>query len=276
MSSAANVSSSSVCASACEWPGAGFAREGDLPLAVQAIDRRRAGALVGGDEVAELHQLAAPGPDGRGGDRVRRAAERVLRLEHDVVLIRRRVERRHLLARDQGVDGLRDVLDADAEVGGALPVDVEAQLGTARQVRPIDVDEDLTLVERLHRLARVLVELLQIGADQRVLNHGPAAAHDLEAAGSLHGDSCGLPVRLDQPARARDQLLLRDVALVDRLQPDRHVAAVALALGAAAAAEPRDRQRVGDAGQLLRGCRARSDPAATASTRGSSRPAAAP
>ena len=177
MSSSANVSSSSACASACERPGAGLREIGDLPLAVQAIDRRRAGALVERDEVAQLHQLAAPGADGRRGDRLRRAAERVLRLEHDVVLIRRRVEGRHLLARDERVDGLRDVLDADAEVGRALPVDVEPQLGPARQVRPIDVDEDLALVEHLHAPCSVYSSsFCQIGPDERVLNHGAAAA----------------------------------------------------------------------------------------------------
>src|SRR4029453_5540618 len=93
--------------------------------------------------------------------------------------------------------------------------------------------------------------LLQIGSDERVLDHGPAAADDLKSAGSLHGDSRGLPVRRGQLARGGDEPLLGYIALVDRLEPDRHVAAVALSLRAAATAEPRDGQRVGDAGQLL-------------------------
>ena len=116
-------------ASACEWPGAAVRRHRDLSLAVQPVDRGRPRALIERDEVPQLHELAARGPDGGRGQRLGRAAERVLRLQHDVVLIAGRVEGGDALPGHQRVDGLRHVFDANAEIGRALAIDHDPQLG---------------------------------------------------------------------------------------------------------------------------------------------------
>ena len=75
-----------------------------------------------------------------------------------------------------------------------------------------------------------------------------------------------------QPARLHHQLLLRVLALLDRLQPDEHVAASCCRRHRPSARRCPARRH---AGQVLPTCRARCDRRATASPRCSTRRAAA-
>ena len=121
-------------------------RHRDLALAVQPVDRGRPRPF------AERHDVAKPRPlpldDGtvsRAID-VRRARETILGLQDDLVLVlAAALNVVTVLAGDQRVERLRDVLHAHAEVGGALvAVDLDAQLRLSGHVACVsDVDQRL-------------------------------------------------------------------------------------------------------------------------------------
>ena len=113
----------------------------DLALAVQALNARRPGRRQDPDDFAERHR-AAPGRKHRQPlQAIEVAAERLARPQRDVVLILADVERRHVLSANHRVQRLRDVLHAHAEIGGALPIDFDAEFRLADDERGVGVGE---------------------------------------------------------------------------------------------------------------------------------------
>ncbi len=105
------------------------------------------------------------------------------------------------------------------------------------------------LVERDSCPLRVVVQLLEIGPDERVLDCGASAADDDQAAGALHGNRRRLAVLLYEPACSVDEFLLGVLALINRVQADEQTAGVGLP--EPASATTRDRQGVRHAGDLV-------------------------
>ncbi len=113
----------------------------DLPLAVVAIDRRRAEVALELRDVADLDHLAAvPAATSRSpivGGRPERLVEPQQHLELVVAVL----ELRHFLAADQRAQVVGERVDVDAEVSRARAVDVDSQLGLGRLEVGVDVDD---------------------------------------------------------------------------------------------------------------------------------------
>ena len=121
--------------SCCEQPGRDVRRQRHLPLTIQALDARRSRGAFDPHHLAQRDGAAArrrpscaPGPR-------RLERKRWFGANRDVVLFVADVVARRLAAADQHVQRLRDVLHPDAQVGRALPVDFDAQLGLADDQR---------------------------------------------------------------------------------------------------------------------------------------------
>ena len=172
--------------SVCDPPGSDVGEQRHLTLAVQPIDRRRAGPLLQADDVLQ--------PDGPAVGRSHRHLAQPLGCiakltrgpEHHIVLIIARVERRDLLSRHQHVHGLGHVSHANADVRGSITIDFDANLRFARQQRPIRIDDVRMLPHGLEDLPGVLVQLVELGPDEHVLNAGIPESASTDGRNRLH------------------------------------------------------------------------------------------
>ncbi|GCC46876.1 hypothetical protein chiPu_0030707, partial [Chiloscyllium punctatum] len=91
------------------------------------------------------------------------------RLEHDAVLVGLAVDRRDLALREGVVQRIRDTLETDAKLAGALAVDVERRAQAALLRLRRDVAEDRVAPHFGDKFPRPLRDLGGIGRGQRVL-----------------------------------------------------------------------------------------------------------
>src|SRR5206468_10216215 len=110
-------------------------------LAVHPVDLRRPQVLAHAHQVAEAHELARARAHGQVVDVLGRAPLARFGAQPDVVLLVAFLVLGDRLAGDVGLHGGGDVLHVDAQVGGLVTVDQEAQLGRAHGERGVDVDQ---------------------------------------------------------------------------------------------------------------------------------------
>ena len=89
---------------------------------------------------------------------------------HVMVIADRVLNRRRHDADDAGLHRRRDRRDGNAEIAGALAIDVDAQLGLRFLEAVLDVGRAWNLPHRRHQLARQAVELVDLRAAHADLN----------------------------------------------------------------------------------------------------------
>ena len=118
--------------------------QGDLALAVEAVDARGRVLAPETDEVVETYQPAARRGDEEAAERARVVAVALGEPEFNVVGFGDRgvVEARHLVvAADHDAKAVGDVLRVDAEGGGAVAVNLDSQLRLVELERGVRVDD---------------------------------------------------------------------------------------------------------------------------------------
>ena len=147
------------------------------------------------------------------------------RLQADLDRIVADVEIAEVAAVEQGLDEGRDILDRDAEVGGALAIDVDRKLRLGGVVVEPDIAEGRVVAHR--RLQRVGGggDLVIVVAGDREAQPLPAAT-DAEAVGRIGEDLDARNVA-EPGIEIGGDFLLAALALVPRHQRDEHEAAAA-------------------------------------------------
>src|ERR1035437_101579 len=206
---------------------------GDLALAADAIDGGWSGTGNDAHHLVEAHGTELRRGHGHLGQTLDAAAELLLGADHDVVLVFAGVEGGGRLAGDQGVERHFDVHHADAEIGGARAIDLQAHFRLAAAQRGIGVHQAGVKSHLGEQRLGILGELLQVRPLDEVLDFRIAlvAAH---GADQFHAGVNLRWVLLHQYARALHELLLGNLALVDIGQLDVDDGAVDALIGASA------------------------------------------
>ena len=109
-----------------------------------------------------------------------------------------------MIAAYQKAQRLRDVGDAHPKLSGFLPINRRAQFGLAHDQRCVRVNHAREMSQLIEQVLRILVELLEVGAEQHEGNVGvsaPAAA-DGRDRGHNRAQAVGLELRQDSLAHA--------------------------------------------------------------------------
>src|SRR5439155_10347414 len=104
-------------------------------------------------------------PRSRGNQEVahhQRVPIGLVEAQQDLELIVAVLELRHFLAADERAQVVRERVDVDAKVGGARPVDVDAQFGLSRLEVGVDVDDARDLANLRHQVDGVDLKLLDV------------------------------------------------------------------------------------------------------------------
>ena len=112
-----------------------------LALAADAVDGRGSGAGNDAHHLVEAHGTELLRRHGHLGQALDAAAELLLGADHHIVLVVARVEGGGRLAGDQGVERLLDIHHADAEIGGARTIDLQAHFRLAGAQRGIGIHQ---------------------------------------------------------------------------------------------------------------------------------------
>ncbi len=188
------------------------ALDGDGAQPVEAVELLRRRALLQADEGRERHEVAAGGAHEHVREVVRRRPVLGAGAHDDVVFLALRGEARDLLLAEHELERLADILDRDAEVGGAGAVDLDAQVGLVLLVVGIEVDEEPGRLRlRQHAVAPVAQRLVVGAADHELdllLQAALAERARVDREGARAGEVRHLAEHL------LDDVLLPDGALV--------------------------------------------------------------
>ena len=216
----------------------------DRALAVAAGDRLQRRALLGRHQRRERHELARRGPHAQAREILRARALVGEQAQADVEAPPAGAVLADAHAADERVERGRDVVDRDAEVGGAGAVGDDAQLGLPELVVGVEVDHEA-------RLRELALSLVAASLDQLVPVR--AAHRELDREAALGGEAL-LREILDDRAQARvgvelladiaAELGLRRLALAGRHEGDERDPAVDAA-AAEAADDARTRGHLG-------------------------------
>src|ERR1019366_2464507 len=173
---------------------------GDLALAVLPLDLARAFARADGRNVGYVDQLPGDRTDLHRGQILRSLTEGFVELHAHVVALAVDGQFRDFVVGHQASDGHGNAGYGDAQVGGAVAVDVNGQLGLTTAVGGVDVDEPWLrfhprrqLVGRLADFVVVLAAHVEL--DNGASEGGAAAAHRLEGLDGVVHVSATEPAR---------------------------------------------------------------------------------
>ena len=122
-------------------------QERDRPLAVEAIDLAGPARLLELRQAGELHRTGRRRGDGENLERLRIGAELLVGAQPDVVLFDPFLVTRDDLTADQHVQAVGDRLHRNAQVAGAIAIDVHLHFRLAQRQRRIDVGQSRDFAE---------------------------------------------------------------------------------------------------------------------------------
>ena len=219
----------------------------DLAHPVEAIDRPRRVAERQVGDVADTHHPAARGGHEDVAHRRRIVAKRLVQPEPHAVLLVAVLELRHFLAADERAHGRRQGIHRHAEIRRPLAVDVNPQLRLRCFEARVGIVDAVDLLHLREQRVRIFLQLVDVralhdhrqpvaaAAPTRSAAPGPAATTAASrCAGNVgaarHADA-GIPIFAQRAPGHLHQLLLGQLALIERRQLDRIVAAAVLDRG---------------------------------------------
>ena len=222
----ASILRTSFDASSSAWPGATSAFRLTENCRLERCSVRRAEAALEPRDVVDADRPASPTARSAGRSRRCRAADSRARGSSPDTARRPPVVRDLVVAGDDQAQRVADRRHADAEIGGALPVDGHVDLGVrdvaaSMLARPTRLGSLLRLRQQP---LRVVVQLVDVRSEQRGCWPRSRTAAASPPPSGLRAVMLGLVARmLGEPIRriACDDLVLRDLPLVDRQRVDR-------------------------------------------------------